>query len=190
MHFVRSMPWLLKILCVMVALFKRQQHAYTLNALRAPFLLAVLLLASATLPSLCYSVRQREQTTGLLVQTVLFVVATGALACRLHASAEHHAYAPIAVQFLLLHVFYSLFCAVRRAPKLLLYPQAVQTLSACCLVGQFAALVASTPQLEMQVLPALALLFAGEAVGVFVLVLSCLMQALAVSYQAFFDGAA
>ena len=187
MYFLKSMPWLCKIAAVLVALFKRQKHTLGIAGVRAPYLLSVLLILSATLPSLCFSVRHRAATTEFMVQTLLFTGATGGVACTVFSSAEH-TYAAITVHFMLMHLFYSVFLAVGANRRLVLYPAAVRGLSACCFVCLAVALLVTTPQLDMQLLPTLAVLFVSEVTGCAVLLVSSILKAVADMYAAFFES--
>ena len=188
MYFLKSMPWLCKIAAVLVALFKRQHHTLGIDALRTPFLLAVLLLLSTTLPSMVFSVRHRAVTTEFLMQMLLFAAATGAVTCSVFRSAEQRPYAAITVHFMLMHLFYSVLLAVHANKRLVLYPSAVKALSAACFLGLATALLVATPQLDMQVLPTLAVLFVSETTGCLVLLVSSVLRAVADMYAAFFDS--
>jgi len=183
MHFVQGQPWLLKVACVVVPWSKRATHQPSMHVVRAPFLLAALLLLSVVLPSLLYSVRDRGKTTEFCAQTVLFLHAAAGAVCALLADPALSSYACLNAQLLLLHLFVSCFLAVRRDATLTLYPLAVRTV---CVLGAgtvFAAYAAYTPHVDMQIVPALGALFSAELLGMAVLLVSSVMRGVAAMYE-------
>ena len=183
MHFVQGQPWLLKVLCVAIPWSKRATHLPSLSVLRAPLALSALLLLSAMLPSLVYSVRDRGKTTEFFAQTVLFAHAAAGAVCALLADDALRGYACLYAQLLLLHLFVSCFRAVQRDATLTLYPHAFR--GVCVLGGGvvFAAYGAYTPRVDLQIVPALGALFSAELLGMGVLLVSSVMRGVACMYE-------
>ena len=118
----------------------------------------------------------------------MFGCAAACIVCKIYHSREYHSYAGISMQFMLMHLFYSVFLAVGANRRLVLYPAAVRGLSACCFVCLAVALLVTTPQLDMQLLPTLAVLFVSEVTGCAVLLVSSILKAVADMYAAFFES--
>jgi len=187
MHFVGSVPWFVKVLCVLVPWVKRSAHTPSPNMLRVPFALTALLLLSVALPSLLFSVRDRARTTEFFAQTLLFVYAAGVLVCAVQRDAAHRAYAGLAAQLLLMHLFYSCSAALRRSAALTLYPGAFQAICVLGFGAVFAVYSLSTPHVELELMPTLGALFAPELAGLAVLIASGVMRALAEMYEQVLD---
>ena len=187
MHYIKSMPWIVKFGSIMISLFKRRDQPLTLATIRTPFCFALLLLVSAALPSLVFSVRHRAQTTQFLVQTLMFGCAAACIVCKIYHSREYHSYAGISMQFMLMHLFFSVFSSVHAQHKLMLYPQALKLLAVVCFVCCTITLAINTPQVEMQLLPTLVVLFLAEMNGADVFLASSLLKAVADLYESLCD---
>jgi len=183
MHFVRGQPWLIKVACVVIPWSKRASHTISVVVLRWPFALSALLLLSAVMPSLLFSVRNRAKTTEFLAQIVLYFYASACVLSLLLADNEMRGYACLFAQILLMHLYTSCFLALQRDATLTLYPQAFKGV---CLVGVgvvFSVYGAYTPHVALQVVPTLAALFSAELVGLGVLLVSSVMRAVANMYE-------
>jgi len=183
MHFVRGQPWLLKVACVVIPWCKRTTHQPSLSMVRAPFLLSALVLLSALLPSLLFSVRNRGKTTELAAQMVLFLYAAACIVSALLADPALHAYACLVAQLLLAHLFWSCFLALQRDNTLSLYPQAFRAASLAGVVAVFTAYGMSTPHVDLQVIHTLGALFSAEMAGLAVMLVSSVMRAVATMYE-------
>lgn len=187
MHFVGSVPWFVKVVCVLVPWAKRSTHPPSLNTLRVPFAATALLLLSVVLPSLLFSVRDRARTTEFFAQTLLFVYAAAATVCAVQRDATHRAYASLTAQLLLMHLFYSCSAALRRNAALTLYPRAFQAICVFGFGAVFAVYSLSTPHVDLELMPTLGALFVPELAGLAVLVASGVMRALADMYEQVLD---
>lgn len=183
MHFVTSMPWFVKMLCVLVPWAKRSVHTPSLNMLRVPFALSALVLLSALLPSLVFSVRERAKTTELFAQTVLYHYAAACVVCALVRDHSLRPYAGLCAQLLLMHLYFSCGTALRRSAHLTLYPRACQAVCALGFAAVLAVYCLYTPHVDQQLIPTLGVLFAPELVGLAVLVASSVMRAFANTYE-------
>ena len=183
MHFVRGQPWLMKVACVVIPWSKRASHTVSVDMLRAPFALSALLLLSAVMPSLLFSVRNRAKTTEFLAQILLYFYASACLISVLLSDPEMRGYACLFAQLLLMHLYTSCFLALQRDATLTLYPQAFKGV---CLVGVglvFSVYGAYTPHVTLQVVYTLVALFSAELVGLCVLLVSSVMRGVANMYE-------
>ena len=191
MYFVVSAPWPFKMLLFGASLLRAYappdgQGALDPLVFRVCFWSVAALLAAALLPSVCYSVRARRDTTALVSQTLLMLTGTALGMCWLYAhSDESRSQTCLAMLVLVTHVLYSVCRAVCSTPRLLNGGGGV-----CWLVG--GACVVSTvvlgPRLPAQpVHPvhSVALLFAGEVLGVAVFVTSGVLRSCADGIESF-----
>jgi len=183
MHFVQGQPWLIKVACVVIPWSKRAAHTPSLNMMRAPFALSALLLLSAMLPSLMYSVRDRGKTTEFLAQIVLFFYALACVLSALLTEASMRDYACLYAQLMLMHLYASCFVALQRDATLALYPQAFKGVYLCGVCAVFATYGAYTPHVSLQVMHTLGALFSAELIGLGVLLVSSVMRGVANMYE-------
>jgi hypothetical protein len=183
MHFVRGQPWLFKVVCVVIPWCKRTSHTPTLNMIRAPFALSALLLLSAILPSLLYSVRDRGKTTEFLAQIVLFFYASACVLNALVTDPGLRQYSCLYAQLMLMHLYASCFVALQRDATLALYPQAFKGVCVFGVCTVFGCYGAYTPHVSLQIIHTVGALFSAELLGLGVLLTSSVMRGVANMYE-------
>ena len=183
MHFVQGQPWLIKIACVVIPWCKRTSHTPTVNMLRAPFAISALLLLSAVLPSLLYSVRDRGKTTEFLAQIVLFFYASACVLSALLTDPGMREYSCLYAQLMLMHLYASCYTTLHRDATLALYPQAFKGACVFGLCTVFGTYGAYTPRVVLQVMYTLGALFSAELICLAVLLTSSVMRGVANMYE-------
>ena len=189
MHFVVSVPWPVKLALFGIATFKTYPAppadapppeplaAATLHACLGA--VAVCVLASV-LPSLCFSVPDRRATTTFVAQTALMLGAiAGTLTSLRRSPPDTSVYACFCALVLLTHLLLLAFAALARKPQLLIYSRAVGAGALALALALVCVLAARAPAFKMHGLAALALLFAGEVLGLAVFVLDAVLRAVA-----------
>ena len=194
MHFVVSVPWPVKLALFGFATLKGYPApppdapppaplaADTLHACLGAVAVCVL---AAVLPSLCFSVPNRRATTAFVAQASLMLAATAAALTSLRRSApEHSVYTCFGALVLLAHFLLLSFAALARQPKLLLYSRATAP-AALALAGTLAVVLAARmPVFRMSGVVSLALLFAGEVLGLWVFLVDAVLRAVADAVEA------
>ena len=189
MYYGQSMPWPLKVAIFTAATLAGYAPGAAPDAaplvvpdaaLRVCYAALVLFALASTLPSLCFSVRCRRETTTFVAQSALMLFAVGVfLAVVRAAEPDTRAYGCVSLLVLATHYLYMVFRALSRSPQLLLYSSGVAAGAIALAVGVVGVLVPRLPALRMHGVVALCLLFAGEVLGLGVFLLDAVFRAVA-----------
>jgi hypothetical protein len=185
MYYVSSLPWPIKMLVFGMGLMRSfaapdPLGALSLSVFQTCFWSVCVCTVGALLPSLLYSVRSRRETTNFISQTMLMGTFAAVSMCTLFRhSVESRSHTCMAMLVLSTHFLYMLCRAVSVAPRLLNYGQGVQMLSALACATVAGVLSQRLPAQPVHGLHTVALLFAGEVLGLLTFVVSETMRACA-----------
>lgn len=188
MFFAQGAPWPLKV-CIFTAATLRGyplaggEEAPVALAVRdaaACFVALVVLWVAIVLPSLCFSVKNRRETTAFVTQSALMLFAVGAYMAALYERDEDaRLYGCVSLLVLSTHFLYMVARAVTHTRSLLHYSEGVAVAAAVLAVVEISVLVVRLPTFRMHGVAALAVLFAGEVLGLGVFVVDAVLLAVA-----------
>ena len=187
--FTQSPPWILKALNVCVIL-TTELHVLHVNGSdkHAHVLLFLHVLTAATLlPSVVSAVGNRRLTTSYAVQSVLFLVGTQ-YAISLLAAAQLEQYTVPLMCTCACHMLWAQGRMLSVHKKLLVYQGAVQYVLWSSAVLVWVACTLMMPQLKVEVVPLIALLWSGEVLGLAVALLAAVVESAGSVYESLLDG--
>lgn len=180
------MPWPIKASIFIAAILAAERNGapdpveLKQRDARMCFGALVLFMTASTLPSVCYSVRCRRDTTTFLSQSMLMLCAIGAYIVILYGrDADSRLYACASMLVLCTHFMYMVFRALSRTPALLHYGAVVAPGALALGVVLIGVLVPRLPALRMHSVLSVALLFLGECLGLGVFVLDTVVRSIA-----------
>lgn len=182
--FTQSPPWILKALNVCVIL-TTELHALNSNGSdkHAHVLLFLYILTAATLlPSMVSAVSSRRLTTSYAVQSVLFLVGTQ-YAVSLLAAVQMQQYAVPLLCTCSCHMLWAQGRFLTVHKKVLVYQGAVQYVLWISAVLVWVACTLMMPQLQVEVVPLIALLWSGEVLGLAVALLAAVLESAGTVYE-------
>jgi hypothetical protein len=187
--FAGSPPWILKALNVCVIL-TTEMHALHINGSdkHTHLMLFLNILTIGTLlPSIVSPVANRRQTTSYVVQSVLYVVGIQNIIWALAAMQLEQYTVP-----LMCTCICHMLCAQARMlslhKKLLVYQRAVQYAVWSSTVLLWMACTLMMPQLKVEVIPLIVLLWSGEVLGLTVALVAAVLEASGTMYESLFAG--
>jgi hypothetical protein len=187
--FTQSPPWILKALNVCVIL-TTELHALNVNGSdkHAHVLLFLYILTGATLlPSIVSATANSRMTTSYAVQSVLFLVGMQ-YGLALLASVQMQQYTVPLLCTCACHMLWAQGRILSSHKKLLVYQGAVQYVLWSSAVLVWIACTLMMPQLKVEVVPLIALLWSGEVLGLAVALLAAVLESAGTVYESLLDG--
>lgn len=181
--FMYTSPWLYKALHFSLLISSFRNQAVLTTAWQALRRAIPVVLLVCILPSLVHPVQCRAKTTSLIVQILLMMTL---LAVTLHYAdnTQHTDAAPLILQLLSGHLFYSLTAACINDRELLLYsPFAIVVFGGSAFVFPLLASLLGPRPAEAEGFVLLGCLCVGEVLGVVVFILSVCLRFAGKAYE-------
>ena len=184
--FTKTSPWPLKLVILAVVILsehswvqvpKNDRHRPILYMLSAYIL-------STLLPSVVFAVPNRHQTTTYVMQTVLMLLYMFYFISVLHIYGQQK-YEVASIQLIMSHILWAQSEQLHTKAQIMLYQGIIVFVNRLLLLAVVFFYAFLLPRNELEHLTLLALLFVPEVLGLFVSVLSLVIQELGIIFENF-----
>ena len=186
MIFVTSVPWLLRMSLIVMALFRNLYYTTEFSDGRkiiAFYSAGLVMFLATAFPSLVFSVRDRRLTTTYFVNSVAMHLLAYVLLCVSLKDVLYRHFTPFIAQLMTAHVYYCQYSFLGKNPNTLIYNDACRwmSLGLCGLLPLM--LTTQHGYLNLNSIHAIALLFIGECMGVVALIYSMALRVLGDAFE-------
>lgn len=187
MIFVRSPPWVVKLIILLAHVLKRNDETSTPHGVDVKvFLIAAVYTVTSLIPSLVYSVRNRQLTTEYTQLTLFMICNIYILLCLALKDKAISRHVLILLQFTLLHLFYSQYTFLVAKPYAIHFSTVYSYLNLAMAFGTVTVLAFHANSFQMEKQDAVVLIvamFAGEILGCLAYVQYILIKSVSEVYE-------
>ena len=192
MIFVKSPPWVAKLIILLAHVLKRTDAIDTPHGIDVKvFIFAALYTVTSLIPSLVFSVRNRQLTTEYTQLTLFMISNIYILLCSALKDKAVSRHVSILLQFTLLHTFYSQHAFLMAKPYVIHFSTIYSylNLAMAFVTVTVLALHANSAELEKQdAVVLIVAMFAGEIIGCLAYVQYILIKSVSEVYESLMNS--